>query len=183
MVGRRLPLWLLLDPAAWLGLMLGVWRLVTVVRELLAAPDDGRGLLPEADLARMAEALAETEADIDWAIARRVRRLCGLPAGNVARVVPAPARTLRAFRARYDAQVRRMTGASAIAQRRAARAMRAGRRATSPPVADDFSDAFAGDAALGLPAGDGSASPCVRAGVQARAPPAICTTERYALQI
>lgn len=179
MVRRRLPLWLLLDPAAWLALMLGVWRLVGVVREMLAKPDDGRGLLAQADLAGMAEALATTEADIDWAIARQVRRLRGLPVGDVARVVPAPApaRTLGAFRARYEAQTRRMTECDAIARRRATRAMRL------PAASLPFDDISAGAA----PAMTGLEifAPCfaVANATRARAPPSLDIEQDAGLQI
>jgi hypothetical protein len=176
MVRRRLPLWLLLDPAAWLALMFSVWRLVGVVREMLAKPDDGRGLLPQADLARMAEVLAEAEADIDWAIARHVRRLCGLPVGDVVRVVPAPARTLGAFRARYEAQARRMTECNAIARRRAMRAMHV---ATQPVSFVEFP----ASATLALIAPEVFAPRCMHVGAaHARAPPAPCIMERHALQ-
>lgn len=176
MVRRRPPLWLFLDPAAWLALMFSVWRLVLLVREMLAKPDDGRGILAQNDLARMAEALAEAEADIDWAIARRVRRLCGLDAGDVVRVVPAPAQTLQAFRARYDAQVRRVRDCTAIAERRAARMRRGVIRRGTHRVAPQL--AFAR-----LPEFRPLSVFIVRDGVQARAPPALSRNVEYALQV
>jgi hypothetical protein len=173
---RRSPLWLFLDPAAWLALALSAWRLVSLVREMLARPDDGRGILPRADLNRLAEALAETEADIDWAIARQVQRLCGLPADGVVRMVPAPARTMQTFRARYRAQVRRLGDCTAIAARRAARARR--RAARPAPVA------FPADAALVAGPFAIPAPLCARiAAAQPRAPPALRLIANHTLQI
>lgn len=125
MTARRLPLWLFLDPTAWLPLMFSVWRMVLAMREMLSRPDDGSGRVARADFLRAAAMLAEIEADLEWAIARQARRLCGRSTDGLARVAPAPARTLAAFHARYRENTVRLANCTAIAEQRATRALRA----------------------------------------------------------
>ena len=92
------PLWLVADWFAWLLLMLRFSLLHAVF--LICANRAVKRRTAPADLELIAPLLAETEADVAWVIARRVRKLCGL-SGNPERIVQRLPATQGAFVRRY----------------------------------------------------------------------------------
>ncbi|MBI1359416.1 MAG: hypothetical protein GC155_03935, partial [Alphaproteobacteria bacterium] len=92
------PSWLRADWLVWMCLWLRLWMLHTVFD--LCAKRAVNRRFAEGDLNLIGPFLAEAEAELAWAIARRVRRLAGRPV-YCPRVLPACPKRQGAFIRRY----------------------------------------------------------------------------------
>ncbi|MBI1359007.1 MAG: hypothetical protein GC155_01860, partial [Alphaproteobacteria bacterium] len=92
------PSWLRADWLVWMCLWLRLWMLHTVFD--LCAKRAVNRRFAEGDLDLIGPFLAEAEAELAWAIARRVRRLAGRPV-SCPRVLPVCPKRQGAFIRRY----------------------------------------------------------------------------------